>query len=135
MNKILATLTCLVAMAVTAVGGEYPDISIKELKEAIAAKKVTVIDVNGSKSYAKGHIPGAIDYSAKSKELGKLLPKDKKALVVAYCGGPSCKAYQKAATAAEKLGYANVKHLSAGISGWLQAGEKTEKAKADASKG
>ncbi len=28
---------------------------------------------------------------------------------------------------AEKLGYKNVKHMSAGISGWLQAGEKTEK--------
>ena len=33
-----------------------------------------------------------------------------------------------AATAAEALGYKNIKHLSAGISGWLQAGEKTEKA-------
>ena len=134
MNKILATLSCLVAMAASAVAGEYPDISIKELKEAIAAKKVTVIDVNGAASYAKGHIPTAVDFSAKSKELAKVLPKDKKALVVAYCGGPSCNAYQQAATAAEKLGYTNIKHLSAGISGWLQAGEKTEKAKADEAK-
>ena len=29
---------------------------------------------------------------------------------------------------AEKLGYKNIKHLSAGISGWVAAGEKTEKA-------
>jgi rhodanese-related sulfurtransferase len=36
-------------------------------------------------------------------------------------------AYKQAATAAEKLGYKNVKHLSAGISGWKDAGEKTEK--------
>ena len=43
-------------------------------------------------------------------------------------GGPSCSAYQAAANAAEKLGYKNIKHMSAGISGWLQAGEKTEKA-------
>ena len=136
MNKILATLTCLVVMAAGAVAGEYPDISIKELKEAIAAKKVTVIDVNGSESYAKGHIPSAIDFGAKSEALASVLPKDKKALIVAYCGGPTCSAYQKAATAAEKLGYTNVKHLSAGISGWLQAGEATEKAKEkDAAKG
>ena len=128
MNKIIATLTCLIALAIGVNAGEYPDVSIKELKKAIAAKKVTVIDVNGSKSYAKGHIPGAIDFGA-TKELAKVLPKDKKSLVVAYCGGPSCKAYQKAASAAEKLGYTNVKHLSAGISGWLQAGEDTEKAK------
>lgn len=35
-------------------------------------------------------------------------------------------AYQTAARAAKDLGYTNVKHLSAGISGWRQAGEKTE---------
>ena len=31
-----------------------------------------------------------------------------------------------AAKAAKELGYTNVKHLSAGISGWKDAGEKTE---------
>ena len=86
MNKIIATLACLVAMAASVLAGDYPDISIKDLKEAIAAKKVTVIDVNGASSYAKRHIPTAIDFSSKSRELAKVLPKDKKALVVAYCG-------------------------------------------------
>ncbi|NDF00271.1 MAG: rhodanese-like domain-containing protein, partial [Verrucomicrobia bacterium] len=76
----------------------------------------------------KGHVPTAVDFAAVKSDLAKSLPADKNALVVAYCGGPSCKAYQAAATAAEKLGYKNIKHMSAGISGWLQAGEKTEKA-------
>lgn len=57
-----------------------------------------------------------------------MLPKDKDALIVAYCGGPRCGAYASAAKAAEKLGYTNVKHLTAGISGWQEAGEKMEKA-------
>ena len=56
-----------------------------------------------------------------------LLPKDKNALIVAYCGGPKCMAYKQAAKKAEALGYKNVKHLSAGIAGWKEAGEKTEK--------
>jgi rhodanese-related sulfurtransferase len=56
-----------------------------------------------------------------------VLPKDKNALIVAYCGNPKCTAYQAAAKAAKKLGYKNIKHLSAGISGWKEAGEKTEK--------
>ena len=103
------------------------DISIEDLKKAIADKKVTVIDVNGSASYKKGHVPTAVDFAAVKADLAKSLPADKNALVVAYCGGPSCKAYQAAANAAEKLGYKNVKHLSAGIVGWMQAGEKTEK--------
>ncbi|MCB1089194.1 MAG: rhodanese-like domain-containing protein [Verrucomicrobiae bacterium] len=128
MKKILTTLACAaVALASSAIAGEYPDISINELKAAIKDGKVTVIDVNGSSSYAKGHIPGAIDFRS-TKDLAAALPKEKDALVVAYCGGPSCSAYKAAATKAEELGYTNVKHLSAGISGWLQAGEATEKA-------
>lgn len=128
MKKLLTILAALMVTA-TVQAGEYPDISISELKSAIEAKKVTVIDVNGSDSYQKGHVPGAIDYSAKKKELAKVLPENKDALIVAYCGGPSCGAYAAAAKAAKELGYTNVKHMSAGISGWMQAGEKTEKAK------
>jgi rhodanese-related sulfurtransferase len=129
MKKLVSILASIVFVAAIN-AGEFPDLSIDELKEAIAAKKVTVIDVNGEKSYAtKGHIPTAIEYGAHKDNLAKVLPKDKNALVVAYCGGPSCKAYTAAANAAERLGYTNVKHLSAGISGWLEAGEKVEKSK------
>ena len=127
--KKLITLLTTALIAASAYAGEYPDISVKELKQAIEAKKATVIDVNGSDSYQKGHIPGAIDFSKKKADLAKVLPEDKDALVVAYCGGPSCGAYAAAAKAAKELGYKNVKHLSAGISGWKEAGEKLEPAK------
>jgi len=128
MKKLLTLLTAaLVATALYA--GEFPDISITELKTAIEGKKVTVIDVNGSDSYKSGHIPGAVNFEAVKSDLTKALPQDKNALVVAYCGGPTCQAYQAAAKEAAKLGYKNVKHLSAGISGWKKAGEKTEAAK------
>jgi rhodanese-related sulfurtransferase len=126
MKKIL-TLLATAVLAITAQAGEYPDISITELKKAIAEKKVTVLDVNGSDSYKKGHIPTAIDYRGNKDAIAKQLPSDKSALVVAYCGGPTCGAYAAAAKKASELGYTNVKHLSAGISGWLQAGEPTEK--------
>ena len=66
----------------------------------------------------KAHIPGAIDFSSQAENLHKLLPKDKETLIVSYCGGPSCRAYLKGAKAASLLGYKNIKHLSAGISGW-----------------
>jgi rhodanese-related sulfurtransferase len=120
---LLLAVTALFAISLNA--GEYPDISIKELKSLIAAKKVTVIDVMGAKSYKLGHVPTAISFN---RNLAKALPKDKDALIVAYCGGPSCKAYKRAAGLAEKLGYTNVKHMSAGISGWKKAGGKLEKA-------
>ncbi|MCF6313227.1 MAG: rhodanese-like domain-containing protein [Verrucomicrobiales bacterium] len=127
MKKFLAILSCVLVSASFSFAGEFPDISITEMKEVIKSGKVTVIDVMGTGSYKKGHVPGAIDFKANADKLESLLPKDKGALIVAYCGGPSCNAYKSAAKAAEALGYTNVKHMSAGISGWLQAGEKTDK--------
>jgi len=126
MKKLLALVASL-AISVSVFAGEYPDISIKEVKALVAAKKAVFIDVNGTESYAKGHVPGALDFDAIENDLAKSLPADKSTLIVAYCGGPRCKAYKAAAEAAEKLGYKNVKHMSAGISGWNAAGEKTEK--------
>jgi len=126
-KKLIAFLaTALVALPVFA--GEFPDVSIGEVKALAKSKKAVIIDVNGTESYAQGHVPGALDFEAIKENLAAALPKDKNTTIVAYCGNPKCKAYQSAAKAAEKLGYKNVKHMSAGIAGWKDAGEKTEKA-------
>jgi rhodanese-related sulfurtransferase len=122
-------LACSVALAAEDDSAKkVPTITIPELKKAIADKKATVIDANGTQMYKDGHIPTALDFEANEKKLEKVLPKEKDALIVAYCGGPQCPAYKAAAKAATALGYTNVKHLKEGISGWKKAGEKTEKA-------
>ena len=126
MKKIIALIAVILAVNVQA--GEYPDISITDLEKAIKAGKVVVIDVNGAKSFTKrGHIPTAVSFKD-AKSLAKQLAKSKKdTLVVAYCGSSKCSAYKRGASAAEALGFKNVKHLSAGISGWLKAGKKLVK--------
>lgn len=128
--KKLITLALGLVLSANVFAAEVADITIPELKKAIAEKKVTVIDVNGADSYKEGHIPTALDFS-KGAAIEKSLPSDKGALIVAYCGGPQCSAYQAAVKKAQELGYTNVKHLPAGISGWKDAGEKTEAAKAE----
>ena len=125
MKKLIPFLLTLMASSLFA--GEYPDISVKELQSAIKKGKVAVIDVNGQKSFSRGHIPTAIDFSSQGKSLSKLLPSDKNTLIVSYCGGPGCRAYKRGADAAAKLGYKNIKHLSAGISGWKKAGAEVAK--------
>ncbi len=127
MKKLLA-LIAIAVLAVNVQAGEYPDISIGDLEKAIKAGKVVVIDVNGAKSFTKrGHIPTAVSFKD-AKSLAKQLAKSKKdTLVVAYCGGPTCNAYKRGASAAADLGFKNVKHLSAGISGWIKAGKKLAK--------
>jgi rhodanese-related sulfurtransferase len=128
MKKILLLpLLALLCLSLSAIAGTFPDITLPQLKSAIASKQVTLLDVNGPVSYANGHIPGAIDFTAHTANLASVLPSDKNALIVAYCGNEHCGAYARAAEAAQKLGYTNVQHFKPGIAGWKEANETTEK--------
>ena len=111
LNLFAATKNCEDAVS-------YPEISKTELQSHVKNKTAFVVDVNGSKSYAKRHIDTAVDYQATEAAFASTLPADKAALVVAYCGGPSCVAWKKAAVAACNLGYTNIKHFKPGIKGW-----------------
>jgi len=125
--KKLHIIAALLLLSSTAHASSFPDISLADLKAAMAAKKVTLLDVNGPVTYANGHIPGAIDFTAHTADLAKVLPADKNSLIVAYCGNEHCGAYARAAEAAKKLGYADVEHFKPGIAGWESANEPTEK--------
>jgi rhodanese-related sulfurtransferase len=97
----------------------YKHISKDELKKDIADNKAFLIDVNSKESFDKEHIGNAIHFGS-TKEFAKALPADKNAEIVAYCGGPKCTAWKKAATEACKLGYNNIRHFTDGISGWVK---------------
>ncbi len=111
----------------TAKGGEFRSISQKELLAAIKAKRVTVFDANGDESFKEGRIPTAINYYAVESKFASYLPKNKSALVVAYCGNEHCTAYKQAASAAQKLGYTNIAHFAPGIAGWRASGAPQDK--------
>src|ERR1022692_3075310 len=125
MKKLLALLVAAFA-ALSSYAAEFADISVNEVNKLAESKSAMIIDVNGDDSFKAGHVPGAINFAAIKDNLAVSLPKKKDALIVAYCGNPKCGAYLKAAKAAEKLGYTNIKHMAAGISGWKTAGMKTE---------
>ena len=127
MKRLAAFLcTLLLAPLVALAGEKFPDISLADLKKAIAEKSVTLIDVNGSETYRAGHIPGALDFETAEAALAARLPADKGALVVAYCADEHCGAFAFAAEKARELGYTNVRHFAPGIIGWKRAGEKTQ---------
>ncbi len=130
MKHLLVAFSILSLVAINALAGSSSDISLADLKKVVADKSVTLLDANGAESYKAGHIPGAVDYFSSSETvLASSLPADKGALIVAYCYSPACPAYKQAVSAAEKLGYTNVKHFPGGISGWKEAGEPVEAAK------
>ena len=131
MRNAIALAVALVLGAGTVQAAEptYPNITHDELVKAVEAKKVTLLDANGSDSYKEGHIPTAIDFAKAKKDLASKLPADKDALIVAYCANEQCTAYRSAARVAKDLGYTNIKHYAKGIFGWKAAGAKVETAK------
>lgn len=98
--------------------GRFPNVTFEEVKKAAADHSATFLDANTKDTYAEGHVTDAIHYYSASRDLLRRLPKDKSSLIVAYCGGPKCTAWYKAAQAACEMGYTNVKHYKDGIEGW-----------------
>ncbi|MBL7717120.1 MAG: rhodanese-like domain-containing protein [Bdellovibrionales bacterium] len=104
----------------------FPLISKSDLKKELDSKvKPMVVDVNSESRFKEGHVGGkeTFHFGTQGKEFKTALEKmkaEKKtdALIVAYCGGPQCTAWHKAAKEACKMGFTNVKHFKDGISGW-----------------
>ena len=126
LSIFVALTTVIAANAGSGKSSKYADIPHDSLKQAIADGAVTLIDVNSTRSYKNGHIPGAVSFQAHKADFIAVLPADKDALVVAYCANTHCGAYQRAAKLAVDLGYTNVAHYSRGIEGWKEAGESVE---------
>jgi rhodanese-related sulfurtransferase len=123
-SVILFILTLLFSMPLAAKESNcedesrYPLITKNELQEVVKDKSSFIVDVNSKDSYEKSHVPGAIHFGSHQKDFTKLLPENKSKMIVAYCGGPQCTAWRKAAIEACKLGYTNIRHFKDGISGW-----------------
>lgn len=104
----------------------FKEVSKAEVKALIKKAEnspgtVTIVDVNSEDTYKKNKVTGAVNYYEHEKTFAEVLPKDKdKGVVVAYCGGPSCGAWKKAAKAACEQGYTHIVHYKGGISGWMK---------------
>jgi rhodanese-related sulfurtransferase len=104
-------------------------ISREELKAAIDAGTVTVVDALGGDYYAKQHLPGAVALAPGDVDASAatLLP-DKGAAIVTYCTGPSCPNSGQVADRLTALGYSSVRKYREGIDDWTSAGLPTEPA-------
>jgi rhodanese-related sulfurtransferase len=100
-----------------------------ELKAAIDAGAVTVVDALGGEYYAQQHLPGAVplapaDVEAKAPTA---LP-DRDAAIVTYCSNPACANSGQVADRLTALGYTDVRKYREGIEDWVAAGLSTESA-------
>lgn len=88
-----------------------------------------VVDCRSPESFAKRHLPGAINlpYRTLDATTTAALPKDK--LVVAYCTSMACNASTKGAARLAALGF-RVKEMVGGIEAWEAEGYPVERSQA-----
>lgn len=104
----------------------YPALNLEGLARIVETREATVVDANGSESFAEGHIPGALDFEAMATSLPVGLPRDLNAAIVVYFGGPRCMAWKRAAIALSDLGYTRISHFPGGLQEWQAAGKPME---------
>lgn len=102
-----------------------PELTVDEVAELVEDRRAVLIDANPPPRWASGHLPGAINLDASVLSEDDL-PRDKSAMLVFYCSGPSCEASRHAARKALKLGFSHVFTMPAGLRGWLAAGKRAE---------
>ena len=95
------------------------NISPNDLHARLGTDGPAVFDLNAAHSWQAARVPGArslsVDFDAGS------LPQDHGAALVFYCSNPLCSKAPRAAKRAGKLGYSDVRVMSAGITGWMAA--------------
>ncbi|HIJ86218.1 MAG TPA: sulfurtransferase [Desulfuromonadales bacterium] len=84
--------------------------------------KYVLFDSRPLPRFQEGFIPTAVNfpYPAFDKLADKLLPKDKNALIIFYCAGPTCNMSPGSADKAKKLGYTNLKVYKDGMPAWQE---------------
>lgn len=98
------------------------EISADELLKIMnSGDKYYLFDARPAKRFGDGHIPTAMSAFPEDDNFLSLLPEDKAALVVFYCGGPTCPFTGKAVEKAQQAGYTNLKGFQAGLPGWKKA--------------
>ncbi|KUJ68049.1 sulfurtransferase [Streptomyces albus subsp. albus] len=104
-------------------------ISRDELRAAIDAGAVTVVDALGGEYHAKQHLPGALALAPAEVDAraAALLP-DRDAEIVTYCSNAACPNSGQVADRLTALGYRNVRKYREGIQDWVEAGLPTESA-------
>ena len=128
MTRLAVLVIALALLAGTATAQTQPWMHDRIVDAEFVASKVTVpmaddvmiIDSRPHKTkYIKGHIPGAVSIPfTEFDKKADLLPKNKDALLIFYCGGLKCKLSHKSAKKAVEMGYTNVQVFATGFPAW-----------------
>ena len=105
-------------------------VPVVEVEEVAALLRegadVLVVDAREPEAYARGHLPGAVNFPyANWLQEGKPLPPRDRDIVV-YCNNRDCPIGRVWSQQAVERGYTRVRHMKAGFAGWQEAGLDVE---------
>ena len=80
-----------------------------------------LFDARPGKRFGGGHVPGAQSAFPEDEDFLSKLPTDKSALLVFYCGGPTCPYTGVAVEKSKAAGYDDIRGFQAGLPGWKKA--------------
>ena len=97
------------------------EINVEELLKIMTGKEPYYLyDARPVRRFGKAHIPSARPAHPRDDNFLSLLPEDKDALLIFYCGGPTCPHTGFAVDKARKAGYTSLKGYQAGLPGWIK---------------
>jgi len=99
-------------------------IAPRELQERLGKDGIAVFDLNARQAWLQARVPGAVNLAPDFDAAA--LPAERATPLVFYCSNPLCRKAPHAARRVEKLGYTDVRVMSAGITGWMSAGLATD---------
>lgn len=107
--------------------GNTPWVSPQHIKMVLNDPKriALIVDARPAIKYNAGTVPGSLSIPFQQFDALKgLLPADKSAQVIYFCGGFKCNLSHKSAKAARELGYPNVVTFAAGWPAWKKASKR-----------
>ena len=114
-------------------GTGAPEISTRELRAELAAKRALIFDSRSPAEFATGHLPGALNVSGKSglpasqytSDLGpieKLVKGNRSQPIILYCNGPYCGRSKRLADDLLAAGFTDVRRYQLGMPVWRALG-------------
>ena len=100
-------------------------VSPRDVQLLLQGGRALAIDVNSRHVGRHVRVPGALALDFADFTSGEL-PEDRDRTLVFYCSNPFCRKAPSAAKRAAKMGWTDVRVMSAGITGWMDAGLPTD---------
>jgi len=119
--------------AIVASTQKTPEVSTAEFRRILATGEANVLDARPYMEFAVGHIPGAVNVSAKAGvpmsayvsdvvEIERIVSGDKTKAVVLYCNGPFCGKSNRLGDELLNAGFTNVRRYQLGAPVWRALG-------------